>query len=1223
MVYSNPMSASSQTYFGLPGNAFGLVDKQSQAQGLSELNLKTAAPQVTERENTLMFDSRDCFGELSLREAQLSFAYDVATRGQIPPDRFRQALNSDGVVVPQKLVDVVKQLQTDGGVTGFPDRSDNTPWVSGNTITFRLRKILKDVKSAEIINAIIPRDIIPVYVYFPGFINNCLPLRLTDTGFLAPSVNAPSSTWESPILETPEDFFDNSVQGLASNRLGGVYQTPLRYWRAYTGPNCMANPHTPPPYQLWNPPQDPFSDNPWPFQPQPVRQQRVPTYVAKNGVVFAGYGLYDLEDFPEFQELQVADGTSVRVPLRKLFLKYIVPEGQFLNGVSARDLIDISSVNDFNDSGVVDNPLTQTGYGDYQRFVPGPGVGMNYQPNQWRDGKAAPIELAVSTFDPVTGVLGPMPVPFPNFRGNVWGPYGRPGDRFQNNGLQQTVDELYLNGDLRNLEGNPIVWPGYDPSTRPYSFDLFVAVLRRANNVVRFRTFETAANLNMRNAMRVQTDGGFGAVFAYVGPTTSARGVPGPIITGGLPNTQYDGALHRLNPDVWIQPRTDVPSNWIESLPGPQKPTIVSDADFPGWIYVWRDIFPWTGTVYVPSTAGGAGPQEYFDGETWRTSVGTAADLNYTLGSSQWVNSPVIGQSNVWCIPSSNDSTFEIVSNLPFGQVLGASLSQGGSNYQDTLPNFPAVFPRYAARRANGSDIPGLELEVTSVDPPTGRVLAFTVASGSFTDPGVITAVPCSGCNPEPTGPSGENWTLAFDGVTLVTTTGGSGYTPGTDLRTVSNSGNGSDLTVDVLAVGPEGQVTDFVVRSPGSGYVVGDIVTILQRGSGANATIVVTDAAPVPDNLVPEHNVFHYTDPLAVGPAVSGFDAVVNQDYVNGVDECTTDCPNNCTPPIGQFEFCIGQRIADTSTARDDPRPTPDPPCMLKCDFVAQESPEQEYLGSDRRCRNPDNPRLLQRSTFVDKRVAFNDSGANNGNFISQLINYRLFFVSSTQDTDLIVHVRQARRDVFTQSLNPQVDQSNFYIPIRLNLGTTSGTLEYVEAVQGTLTSQGVYWKKNYYPPKKTLGELSMDFFAYDGTPIPLERSLGFVEQISDQAQLFSSSIVRSNVLHGNYTAFSPNLPPFVSTAAFTPSSVLISSTNNSKTLSNPFDGRLERYTQRNLGLMFKFVTYQGQNPGITDIIKKMPDADRNQTAETFVDTRGTTHELFPLAANIDDYTD
>ena len=113
-------------------------------------------------------------------------------------------------------------------------------------------------------------------------------------------------------------------------------------------------------------------------------------------------------------------------------------------------------------------------------------------------------------------------------------------------------------------------------------------------------------------------------------------------------------------------------------------------------------------------------------------------------------------------------------------------------------------------------------------------------------------------------------------------------------------------------------------------------------------------------------------------------------------------------------------------------------------------------YLG-----RPNDNVRIRQTNDYVNRRVSYNDLGPNNGYFNTALLNYRSFFVSSTPDTEIVIKIKQAERNIYNQSLNPRVDQSNLNIPIRLNLGTTSGTLEYVEAVQGTLTSSGVLLEK------------------------------------------------------------------------------------------------------------------------------------------------------------------
>lgn len=1213
----NKMNSMTNTY-GLPGNQYGLVDKQSQAVGLSEVNLKDNPPQVTQRDNLIYIDTRDCLGQLSLREAQLAFSYDVASRGKIEPSEFKKSLNNNSLVDPQKLVNVVDRLDRENIIQGFPRFKPGDPWIEGNKMNVKLPKILKLVKNIDIVNAIIPRDIIPMYVYFPNFIDSCLPITLNESGskYLNPSVTQPSSTWESPVPETPEDFFDSDIQGLASNKLGGVYETPLRYWRSYTSVNSMPNPHTPPPYQLWNPPQDYHSENPWPFQKKPVSGQRIPSYRAKNGVIFTGYGLYDLEDFPEFQQVQVGNGTTIQIPIRKLILKLIVPKGQYVNGISAEEIIDNSNSDDFNNVGVVDNPLIQTGYGDYQRFIPGPGLGMKYQPNQPRNFKSVPIDLTCSTYDPDTGYIGPMPVPFPNFRGNVWGPYGRPGDRFQNASLQLTIDELYMNGDLENLEGNPIIWPEFDPTKESYTLEYFIATLKRINTTVRFNNFDTASNPNLTNAMRVQFDGGFGAVSVAVGDST-VRGIPGSLEINGLPNTQYDGQIHKLNPDIWIEPRKDNPSNWLDTLSGPQKPSIVSSSTFLGWNYIWRDIFPWTGEVYVPVTAGGTGPMEYYDCSTdeWKKSESKEP---LTKGSSQWSCSPVIGQSNNYCLPSSNPSTLEYAGNLPWGQVQTLQLTDGGTNYE---LNGDYRLAKYTDTIFGNEVI----ITVTSIN-SIGRILTFTNGPVVFTETDVLvalqenTAVPSGTILPT----SGDNASFLVQAPNLIQLhTGGSNYQVAKNVPTKTQSGSGTGLTVDILSVfdlapNVPGVINSIEINNPGSGYVVGDVVSIFQEESDTNGLLLITDAIAVNTSIIPENNIYHYMDPLATASASSTLPSLL-QDYLNGTD-CTTDCPDNCSPLLGDYVVCTGDAIADASNACDDPRPFPDPKCLLKCDYIALESPETEWENEvnagTAQCRpNDTNLRTKQRSTYIDRRLSYTDFGAGNGRLISSLTNYRSLFISSTPDTDIVIHIQQASRNVYTQSLNSQVSHSNFFIPIRLSLGSTSGTLEYVEAVQGQLTSAGVYWRKDFHPPLAKLSEFVLSFYTYDSVPIPLERTLGFKRQFNEQVTLFSTSILSSYILHGNYADFIPNLPPFSTSTISTPSSTLLTGASNSKSQSDPFNPTLFQYTQRNLSLSFRVQNYQSENPGITHIIKRMPGTDRDQqTSEQFKD-------LIPVASNLEEY--
>ena len=66
---------------------------------------------------------------------------------------------------------------------------------------------------------------------------------------------------------------------------------------------------------------------------------------------------------------------------------------------------------------------------------------------------------------------------------------------------------------------------------------------------------------------------------------------------------------------------------------------------------------------------------------------------------------------------------------------------------------------------------------------------------------------------------------------------GGTGYTAATGVATTS-SGSGTGLTVDIVVSG--GVVTSFTVNAVGSGYVVGETITI--AGGTTNATFTITN---------------------------------------------------------------------------------------------------------------------------------------------------------------------------------------------------------------------------------------------------------------------------------------------------------------------------------------------------------------------------------------------
>ena len=75
------------------------------------------------------------------------------------------------------------------------------------------------------------------------------------------------------------------------------------------------------------------------------------------------------------------------------------------------------------------------------------------------------------------------------------------------------------------------------------------------------------------------------------------------------------------------------------------------------------------------------------------------------------------------------------------------------------------------------------------------------------------------------------------DGGVSALISGGTGYATGTGVATTG--GTGTSLTVDILTV-DAGVITSFEVAAVGSGYTVGDTITI--RTGGANATFTISN---------------------------------------------------------------------------------------------------------------------------------------------------------------------------------------------------------------------------------------------------------------------------------------------------------------------------------------------------------------------------------------------
>ena len=86
----------------------------------------------------------------------------------------------------------------------------------------------------------------------------------------------------------------------------------------------------------------------------------------------------------------------------------------------------------------------------------------------------------------------------------------------------------------------------------------------------------------------------------------------------------------------------------------------------------------------------------------------------------------------------------------------------------------------------------------------------------------------------------------AFD--TIVS--GGTGYTATTSLATSSTTGVGAGLTVDISVSGT-GVVTGVTINCEGTGYEVGDIIQIIQPGSGGNAYLTIDSIGATTDGVI------------------------------------------------------------------------------------------------------------------------------------------------------------------------------------------------------------------------------------------------------------------------------------------------------------------------------------------------------------------------------------
>lgn len=359
---------------------------------------------------------------------------------------------------------------------GMPKITDTSCVIHDNQIEIKLlQKRLRALRTFSLSWISVPRDIIPVEIYYRDLFEQSVLIN-QDT-------SSPFEIWDT-FIPLERKFMESNVIGF--------YSTPIQFFRSYKGALALPNQVTPPPLNLWNPP-----IGAWPSQPQPYPYQTVPTYRSNNFnvvghvgsfyIVCSGYGVYDLNDWTSSTGNPIYDRLITEIARKLLLMAIVQPQSN--NNVDYVELILNSSTTSTN--------VTPFGYGDFQRFLPGPGMQLNYQPG---------ISDGANPSGPPSASY---PIVFPNFLGNVWGPYDTPGDRFQKMGLRDTVQDLYLNGDLQNLMGEPIIKP--EVARENLMNDSTFGINFLALHNVNFSNFRSSTNYNIIYAMRICPNG-FGAL---------------------------------------------------------------------------------------------------------------------------------------------------------------------------------------------------------------------------------------------------------------------------------------------------------------------------------------------------------------------------------------------------------------------------------------------------------------------------------------------------------------------------------------------------------------------------------------------------------------------------------------------------------------------------------------------------------------------------------------
>ena len=149
--------------------------------------------------------------------------------------------------------------------------------------------------------------------------------------------------------------------------------------------------------------------------------------------------------------------------------------------------------------------------------------------------------------------------------------------------------------------------------------------------------------------------------------------------------------------------------------------------------------------------------------------------------------------------------------------------------------------------------------------------------------------------------------------VASISAPGGTGYSTGSATTTyVPGPGTGSGMVVEITSVGVGGAVTGVTIIDCGSGYANGDVLTLIQAGSGNNATITLSSAEtfPTPNPgagataIACVNNQGSNANMPPAGAAVTGF-------FVNPVRNCSGGFVMSYNPCTKEIKY-NASKLAD-----------------------------------------------------------------------------------------------------------------------------------------------------------------------------------------------------------------------------------------------------------------------------------------------------------------------